>query len=200
MEKYIQKGIAGVVEMPADQNPASLDAGESYQDWQSGRWIRLTAAQAAFAEAHPGATAKEIIEMQPAPPPVRTQEQAKAEKLAAIEAYNSSAAVDTFYIQTGEATVPFWIPVDARGKYRLGIDALKGAGRPVIEFNLLGNFVALPIDAADGMLKAVEEYAYDSATVTDKHRTAVNALETVEAVDGYDHTAGYPEKLIFNIE
>jgi hypothetical protein len=42
-------------------------------------------------------------------------------------------------------------------------------------------------------------YAVTCAGVTAQHKAAVNALATVEEVEGYDFTVGYPEKLVFDI-
>ena len=47
------------------------------------------------------------------------------------------------------------------------------------------------------MLVAIEVYAGDALNVTESHKAAVNALDSVEAVEAYDITAGYPEKLSF---
>jgi hypothetical protein len=42
-------------------------------------------------------------------------------------------------------------------------------------------------------------YAVTCAGVTAQHKAAVNALTTVEEVEGYDFERLYPEKLIFNV-
>jgi hypothetical protein len=47
------------------------------------------------------------------------------------------------------------------------------------------------------MLVALEVYAGDALNVTEAHKAAVNALETIEEVDNFDITVGYPEKLSF---
>lgn len=47
------------------------------------------------------------------------------------------------------------------------------------------------------MLVALEVYAGDALNVTESHKAAVNALETIEEVDNFDITTGYPDKLSF---
>ena len=47
------------------------------------------------------------------------------------------------------------------------------------------------------MLVAVEVYAGDALNVTESHKAAVEALESVEDVEAYDYTVGYPTKLVF---
>ena len=48
-------------------------------------------------------------------------------------------------------------------------------------------------------LAKIQIYANQCYGVTEKHKAAVNALETVEEVEAYDFTAGYPERLTFEI-
>jgi hypothetical protein len=47
------------------------------------------------------------------------------------------------------------------------------------------------------MLGAVEVYASDALNVTEQHKAAINSLSSIEEVEAYDFTVGYPEKLIF---
>ena len=134
MEKYIQKGIFGVFEPSENQDPASLETGTTWQDYQAGKWIRLSQAQAAFHEEHPEAAAKEIIEMQLAPPPVRTPEQAKAEKLSAIDRYDSEE-VNRFYVSLGGQQIGLWFDAPQRSTYQTSITArrkLIAAGKPIV--------------------------------------------------------------------
>jgi hypothetical protein len=49
------------------------------------------------------------------------------------------------------------------------------------------------------MLSALEVYAVDCYNKTTDHQYAINALGTIEEIEAYDFTIGYPEKLIFNI-
>ena len=46
------------------------------------------------------------------------------------------------------------------------------------------------------MLGLVEVYASDALNVTESHKAAINALESIEDVEAYEFT-GYPEKLSF---
>ena len=45
----------------------------------------------------------------------------------------------------------------------------------------------------------LEVYAGDALNVTESHKAAVNALNSVEEVEAYDITDGYPEKLTFEV-
>lgn len=48
-------------------------------------------------------------------------------------------------------------------------------------------------------LAQIQLYADRCYIVTETHKSNVNALKTIEEVDNYDITSGYPEKLNFNI-
>ena len=49
------------------------------------------------------------------------------------------------------------------------------------------------------MLAQIQLYADQCFIVTKQHKAAVEALDSIEAVDNYDVTAGYPTKLTFNV-
>ena len=57
--------------------------------------------------------------------------------------------------------------------------------------------VELPISDALAMLNALEMYALDCYNVTQSHIAAVKALDTIEEIESYDYTVGYPKKLSF---
>lgn len=47
------------------------------------------------------------------------------------------------------------------------------------------------------MLYAIEIYASACYDNTQYHLSEVSKLETIEEIDAYDYTSGYPEKLQF---
>ena len=53
----------------------------------------------------------------------------------------------------------------------------------------------LPVDDVIDKLFALEQYALSCYNVTASHKIAVQALTTIEAVNEYDVTQGYPTKL-----
>ena len=55
----------------------------------------------------------------------------------------------------------------------------------------------LPLSTAVKMLYALEVYASMCYDQTQAHLAAIDAMTSVEEVEAYDHTAGYPEKLRF---
>lgn len=55
----------------------------------------------------------------------------------------------------------------------------------------------IPISDALSMLDEIEMYALNCYNVTQSHIAAVRALQTIEEIENYDYTIGYPEKLSF---
>ena len=118
-----------------------------------------------------------------------TIETAKAMKIADLGIYDASEAVNAFYI----GNQAMWIGPARRVELKNKLLSLKEHGQSTVPF--AGQ--TLPVDDALSMLSAIEAYATMTSFVTDSHKVAINALETIEAVEAYDFTTGYPEKLSF---
>jgi hypothetical protein len=56
----------------------------------------------------------------------------------------------------------------------------------------------LPLNAAMQMLYALEKYASQCYDNTNRHLAEIKKLTSVEEIDNYDYSTGYPEKLKFN--
>lgn len=144
-------------------------------------------------------TAEQLAEwgFEPYEPPVpeRTLEVAKSEKIAQITAYDTSEAVNSFTL--GNATM--WISRDDRISLINSTTILKNAGVEETTLWYGGEKYTLPCDTLIQMLSALEVYALQCYDVTEEHKAAVNALTTIEEVDAYDYTTGYPEKLSFSV-
>ena len=57
--------------------------------------------------------------------------------------------------------------------------------------------VSLPIDTAITIIDAANVYAYAVTTAMETHEANIKALGSIEAVEAYDFTAGYPAILEF---
>lgn len=200
MEKYvyIKRSIAKTyVDFAEPLNPDEYNnIGETYEDYMDNLWVLLSDEQVAFHEAHPTASVKEVWDMEitPAPIHVRTLEDAKYEKLQAIDSYDKSSSVNEFTIN-GEQTG--WFTPDERSNYRSSIDAAKLVGLETLSFFVGDMLLTVTPTQAEYMLAQVQLYADQCYIVTQQHRMAVRGLETIEAVDAFDITAGYPEKINF---
>lgn len=129
------------------------------------------------------------------PVPARTLEVAKSEKIAQITVYDTSDAVNSFTLD-GDVR---WISRDDRISTMNSTTILKNAGVETTTQWFDGQKYTLSCDTLIQMLQALEIYALACYNVTEEHKAAVNALTTIEEVDAYDYTTGYPEKLSFEV-
>jgi hypothetical protein len=128
---------------------------------------------------------------EPTPTPEELLARAKANKIAELEAYDDSE-VNSFSVNGKD----MWLDHDLRQQLRISLDALSQAGRETVTKWFDGVEYTYPIDVWYYMLGLVEVYASDALNVTESHKAAINALESIEDVEAYQFT-GYPEKLSF---
>ena len=118
-------------------------------------------------------------------------EQAKATKIKEIEDYDQSENVNQFSLN-GHT---MWLDKDTRVGLRNLLDMQKNSGMADTLIWYEGMKIELPIDTAYKMLSAVELYAFDCYNTTESHKVAVKELATIEEVEAYDVSQGYPKKL-----
>lgn len=125
----------------------------------------------------------------------RTVEEAKFEMQMNIDMYDTSSAVNGFYYGDQE----LWIDKATRVGLVNAINSAIALDNEDITFGIQDISVTLPCQQALQMLYALEMYALACYNVTLNHKNTVYSLETVEDIDAYDYTAGYPEKLRFEV-
>ena len=130
--------------------------------------------------------------VEPTPTPEELLARAKANKIAELEAYDDSE-VNSFSVNGKD----MWLDHDLRQQLRISLDALSQAGRETVTKWFDGIEYTYPIDVWYYMLGLVEVYASDALNVTEAHKAAINALESIEEVEAYEFTTGYPLKLAF---
>lgn len=194
---YIKKSIPSEFVVFAEplKSEEYDNLGETWQDYLDNKWVLLNEQQVAFHRSNPTASVKEVFDMQLAPAPLRTLEQAKREKLQQIEEYDQSEAVNSFTL----GNQSMWLTVNERQQLATQISANEAIGRETMTRYFDGQEFTFPLAAWKQMLVALEVYAGDALNSTEAHKIAVNALKTVEEVDSYNHEANYPEKLNFTV-
>lgn len=202
MVTYLKNSVPGFF-FPIDEplDPGSYDIGASIDEFNDGKYIPLTEEQVRFHEQNPVATIHEVwrCKLDPRPSAEETAaqrlEDARRSKLADIEAYNVSDNVDSFTL----AGKRMWLDKYEREQLDYSIAKEEQEGRTTTTRWFGGECWVLPTVVAKAILAKLEVYAIDCYNVTEQHKAAVNTLETVEDIEAYDHTAGYPQKLAFNI-
>lgn len=134
---------------------------------------------------------EEVVEPEPTPEEILAR--AKDNKIAELEAYDSSDAVNSFSVNGKD----MWIDAQTRQQLRISLDAMQAIGRETVTKWFDGEQYTYPTSLWYQMLAAVEVYASDALNVTESHKAAINALTAIQEVEGYDYTIGYPEKLEF---
>ena len=197
MEKYvyIKKSIANhFVDFAEPLKPEEYNnLGETWEDYVEDKWVLLSDEQVAFYQEHSGASPREVWDMQVDTPPAKPLEQVKQEKIWEIEAYDASPEVNSFTL--GEQQM--WLTVQERQQIATQISANEAIGRESMTKWFGGVAYTFTIAQWKQMLVAVEVYAGDALNVTESHKAAVEVLESVEDVEAYDYTVGYPTKLVF---
>lgn len=135
----------------------------------------------------------------PAPTPEQLLEQAKVSKIAELEDYDSSDAVNEFTVITGEDEIKGWFTPEQRSNYKNSLDAAELLGVDVVHPVFQGRVFELPVTYAKTSLAQIQLYADKCYVVTEQHKVGIGNLTSVDAVEAYDFTTGYPEKLEFNL-
>lgn len=115
----------------------------------------------------------------------------KREVLKKIEDYDTSPAVNGFYLNGERA----WLDFELRDRVYQGNERLQRIGRTDTTLWLGKQCYNLSIEQAQNIISHIEAYAKDCYNVTAAHKKAVSELATIEEVEKYDITAGYPAQL-----
>ena len=116
---------------------------------------------------------------------------AKREVLKKIDAYDISPAVNGFMLNGAEV----WLDFELRDRVYQGNERLQRIGRTDTTLWLGKQCYNLSIEQAQNIISHIEAYAKDCYNVTAAHKKAVSELTTIEEVEKYDITAGYPAQL-----
>ena len=131
--------------------------------------------------------------VEPTPTPEELLARAKANKIAELEAYDSSDEVNSFSVNG----TSMWVPADKRAVLRTSIEAYKALGAENITKVWDGQEYTFSTSEWDTMLNQVEVYASECFNQTQRHLAAIKQIDNIEDLNNYDFTTDYPDKLIF---
>jgi hypothetical protein len=117
-------------------------------------------------------------------------------KINSIVSYDSSQHVNIFFFNS----YPIWLDKATRTGLKLRVDAeiMNEQYETTLWYN--GVEFKLPTEYVQKMLYQVELYASACYDNTQRHIANVMKLQTIEEIENYDITEGYPTHLVFNIE
>ena len=119
----------------------------------------------------------------------------KEYRIRQIEDYDKSSAVNGFTYQG----VPMWLDKNTRAGLKLRFEAEEAAGDENTTLWYGTQSFTMPIASAKAMLNAIEVYASKCYDKTQEHKATVNAMRKADRVIAFDVTAGYPEKINFDV-
>lgn len=119
-----------------------------------------------------------------------TIDELKEMKIAEINAYDKSDAVNSFTL----AGKQIWLDKDTRVGLVNSIGIEKESGRMNTTLWYNAEKYVIPVDDALNMLNQLELYALDCYNVTQSHIAAVKSLPDAGQVEAYNHKGGYPEQ------
>ena len=122
-------------------------------------------------------------------------EEAKAEKIAEITAYDTSSSVNGFMLNG----LLVWLDKATRVGLMNSTTISKAAGQETTTLWLGGAKLVVDCDKAIKLLSSLEMYALECFNVTASHKAAVNELTTIEEVEAYDYKSGYPKMLEMSV-
>lgn len=125
----------------------------------------------------------------------KTVGEAKEMLIADIEAYDTSSAVNGFVLN-GQSV---WLDKATRVGLMNSTTIAKAMGNDTTVLWLGDMRIEVGCDKAIQLLSALEMYALECFNVTAAHRKAVSALGSVEDVEAFDVTEGYPDRLSMTV-
>jgi hypothetical protein len=90
-----------------------------------------------------------------------------------------------------------WLGHELRQQLKTSVEAYIATGAETVTKWFNGMEFTFLCQAWLQMLAVLEVYAAEVLNATERHKAAINALESVEEVEQYDITEGYPEVVVF---
>lgn len=119
----------------------------------------------------------------------------KSVQIAQVDSHDKSEAVNGFYI----GDIHAWLDKATRVGLANSIAIEKAAGVTETTLYLNGAALTIGVEQAQQMLSALELYALDCYRRTEQHKIAIGNLTTIEEVESYNYTTGYPEQPRFEV-
>lgn len=132
---------------------------------------------------------------EPVPTEAEKLEQAKADKIEDITAYDTSDKVNGFMLNG----LLVWLDKATRVGLMNSTTIAKAAGQETTTLWLGGVKLVVDCGKAIQLLSVLEMYALECFNVTASHKAAVGELKTIEEVEAYDYKTGYPKMLEMSV-
>ena len=116
-------------------------------------------------------------------------------KISDIQVYDTSEEVNSFTING----VNGWIDRNTRVALLHALDVVEQNGGTTYTVWFNEAPLLLPITVIKNFLSSLELYAIKALNVTNQHIMQVKQLQTIEEVENFDISQGYPQKIELNL-
>ena len=120
-------------------------------------------------------------------------QQAIDNKIAEIDVYDNSDAVNSFTYNN----IPLWFSAEVRAGFKNSIESASLLGETTISIPTTAGIINLSLNDAKIILAKIQRYADACYITTLQHKQEVSKLTSIENINAYDITVGYPTKLSF---
>lgn len=127
--------------------------------------------------------------------PLSDLEKSKNKALKRIDEYDTSINVNSFFLNG----LQVWLDKSTRVGLMNSLNIEKATGKETSTLWFGNVKLEINTDAAIQMLSALELYALECYNKTAEHKVNIENMNSIDSVTNYDFTAGYPDKLNFNI-
>lgn len=198
MYTYIKHNIKGFyVELETKLSDELYKTGNTWEDFLANKWVLLTKKQVAFRNENPTAKISEVFNTTlDTTSNTKTLESVKNQMYSKIDSYDNSDAVNQFTVND---ELTGWFTPTERANYKTSVDAAKLLNVDLLQFYMEDVLLDVNTTDAETMLAQIQLYADRCFIVTKQHKAAVEALTSIEDVEAYDYTKGYPDKLNFTL-
>ena len=160
-------------------------------------YVALNDSQIEFYQNNPDADVEEIWECELRTRNIRTIGQAIDEKIAQLHAHDTSSAVNDYFVMgVSMASIGMWKDKFERAAIVNGAQSKLRKGIIVMDLPIGNTVIQLPTANYLDMLADLEDYTYECWLQTELHTIAINNFKnaeiTIEQIDAYDVTEGYP--------
>lgn len=128
-------------------------------------------------------------------------ENTKQRLLNDINNYDNSDSVNNCIITFNGESINYWADKTERSSLKTAVQDCLTMGRTEYRLDLreAGIYVMINCEKLLQMLSALEVYAIDCYNKTTDHIFAINALNSIEAIEEYNYRNGYPKQLTFEL-
>ena len=188
MVVYIKRDVRKTFVELEEELPSELynNLGNSWEDYNSNKWVKLSEEQVSFWKENPNAKVQEVWNMELTPVHVRDVTGAKNEKKSELSRYYHENLMNFKYNGT-----QVWLYSDERLQKKNEAEVLKNNG--ISEYQL-SNDLNINVDKAITLIDTMSAREMNCKKAMEDKKKEIDLLEDIESVDSVDVSLGFPQE------